>query len=155
MNLNNKERSKVVADLTTDVLFVLMPFALLLAVKLLNDSLHSFLFATDWALAASVIFGQVTSRIAKAVGDSDRRINGSHFGLHIAKRMFLFLVSIAIYFGMLFKPSYALAAVQMFFFLLAIWLHFSDGIAAYMLQNAQKSTALKTLAPTARPDKNC
>lgn len=133
--LNDKQKKSTFAELKTEYLFILIPFILLICVKLYIASWREIILAPEWALASCIIFGQITSRVSKAIAATTLRASEQHFGWYTAKRFFLVLLSAVIYFGMLAKPTIFLGVIQIAFFLLASFFHFKDGFATKLLQN--------------------
>jgi hypothetical protein len=129
-----KERKAIYADLKAEYLYVLIPFVLLVAVKLYVGSWKDIVLSADWSLISCIVFGQVTFKVSKAVAKTNRKTSEQHYGLYTAKRFFFVVVSAAFYFGMISKPSLSLGFAQFGLFLLATFFHFSDGFTVYALQ---------------------
>ncbi|WP_083221721.1 hypothetical protein [Pseudomonas sp. 58 R 3] len=134
-----KERKAVYADLKAEYLYILIPFILLVAVKLYIGVWKDIVLSADWSLISCIVFGQVTFKISKAVAKTKRKTSEQHYGLYTAKRFLLVVVSAAFYFGMISKPSLSLGFAQFGLFLLATFLHFSDGYTVYLLQRDDTS----------------
>lgn len=136
LNLNSQERKAAFADLKTEYLFVVIPFILLVSVKLYIASWQEIILSPDWSLASCIIFGQITAKLSKAVARAKVRANEQHFGWYTAKRFLLVIVSITLYFGMLVKPNLNLGYAQIFVFSLASYFHFKDGFTAKIFDKA-------------------
>lgn len=132
--LNVKERKSTYAELKTEYLYVLIPFMLLIAVKLYISSWQGIIMSPDWSLASCLIFGQITSKVSKAIARTKCNTSEEYFGWYTAKRFLLVLVSAAFYFGMLSKPTFELGVCQLFIFILASYFHFKDGFTTKLLQ---------------------
>lgn len=132
--LNVKERKSTYAELKTEYLYVLIPFMLLIAVKLYISSWQEIIMSPDWSLASCLIFGQITSKVSKAIARTKCNTSEEYFGWYTAKRFLLVLVSAAFYFGMLSKPTFELGVCQLFIFILASYFHFKDGFTTKILQ---------------------
>jgi len=132
--LNVKERKSTYAELKTEYLYVLIPFMLLIAVKLYISSWQEIIMSPDWSLASCLIFGQITSKVSKAIARTKCNTSEEYFGWYTAKRFLLVLVSAAFYFGMLSKPTFELGVCQLFIFILASYFHFKDGFTTKLLQ---------------------
>lgn len=132
--LNVKERKSTYAELKTEYLYVLIPFMLLIAVKLYISSWQGIIMSPDWSLASCLIFGQITSKVSKAIARTKCNTSEEYFGWYTAKRFLLVLVSAAFYFGMLSKPTFELGVCQLFIFILASYFHFKDGFTTKILQ---------------------
>lgn len=132
--LNIKERKSTYAELKTEYLYILIPFMLLISVKLYMSSWQEIIMSPDWSLASCLIFGQITSKVSKAITRTKCNTSEEYFGWYTAKRFLLVLVSAAFYFGMLSKPTFELGVCQLFVFTLASYFHFKDGFTTKLLQ---------------------
>ena len=134
--LSKNQRKAIYADLKTEFLYIAIPFCLLIGVKSYMGNWRDIFMVADWALASCIIFGQITSKVSKAVANSKLTTSQEHFGLYTAKRFFLVVIASAVYFGMLVLPSFKLGIFQIFLFFVACYFHFSDGFTTAMLQKA-------------------
>lgn len=130
------ERSAIFSELKTDYLYVLIPFFLLVCVKLYIGSWREVVLSADWSLASCMIFGQITSKLSRAIAKTSLNKNYSQFGWYTAKRFAFVIISAAFYFGMLVKPSIGLGFAQIVVFFIASFFHFSDGYAALLMDRA-------------------
>lgn len=138
-----KERKAVYADLKAEYLYVLIPFVLLVAIKLYVGAWEDIVLSADWSLISCIVFGQVTFKVSKAVAKTTVKTSEQQYGLYTAKRFFFVVVSAAFYFGMISKPSMSLGFAQFGLFLLATYFHFSDGYTVYALQRNDRSRGRK------------
>lgn len=134
LTLDIKERKATYAELKTEYLYILIPFMLLISVKLYLSSWQEIIISPDWSLASCLIFGQITSKVSKAIARTKYNTSEEYFGWYTAKRFLLVLVSAASYFGMLSKPTFELGVFQLFIFVLASYFHFKDGFTTKLLQ---------------------
>jgi len=132
--LSAQQRKETFAELKAEYLFIFTPFLLLISVKLYIATWQEIILAPEWALAACLIFGQITSKISKAVASTKIKASEQYFGWYTAKRFLLVVISISVYFGMLSKPTMALGFMQIFMFFLASVFHFKDGFTTKLLQ---------------------
>jgi hypothetical protein len=132
--LSIKDRKAIFANLKTEYIYYVIPFALLISVRTYLGEWEAIILSADWSLASCIMFGQITTKVSKAVADTKAKASQEHFGLYTAKRFFLVVASIAMYFGMLTQPSMVLGALQILLFVTASILHFSDGYATSLLQ---------------------
>lgn len=128
------ERKAIYADLKTDYLYIAIPFMILIGVKLYLGTWQEIVLSPDWSLASCLVFGQITSKVSKAVAGSTIKTSHQHFGLYTAKRFFFVVVAVIFYCGMLAKPSLSLGYTQIVLFVAASYFHFSDGYATSLLQ---------------------
>lgn len=133
-----KERKAVFADLKAEYIYVLIPFVLLVGVRLYAGTWQEIVLSPDWSLISCVVFGQLAFKMSKAVAKSRLKTNEQQFGYYSAKRFFWIVVSAALYFGMIAKPSLLLGFFQFGLFFIAAFMHFSDGFAAYAMQRGKQ-----------------
>ncbi|WP_284958193.1 hypothetical protein [Enterobacter cloacae] len=120
-----------------------MPFLILILVKVYFGPLRDILYSSDWSLAASIILGQNAAKISRSISQIKQKINDSNFSWYSAKRFIFVIVALFFYFGMIFKPNVYIACSQVLMFLLASWLHFSDGYTIKMLERKVKNEGTK------------
>ncbi|WP_080956308.1 hypothetical protein [Xanthomonas phaseoli] len=129
-----KDRKAILADLLSEYVFIVTPFMFLIAIKVYSDSWREIFTAPDWALVSSIIFGQISVRMARSA-IKHTRTDDRQFGFYSAKRFFLVAVSLLFYFGMVAKPTFYLGIGQILLFVLASFYHFKDGIASRVLES--------------------
>lgn len=132
-NLSEREKRAVFADLKTDFIYIAIPFVVLVSVKCWMGSWSDIIKSPDWSLAACIIFGQVASKVSKAVANSDL-INQEQYGLYTAKRVALVIIAMLFYFAMLTKPTVTIGSLQILYFFTAVFFHFSDGFAIAVIR---------------------
>lgn len=138
--LSSREKNATFAELKAEYLFIAIPFLLLISVKLYISTWQEIIISPDWSLASCLIFGQITSKVSKAVASCKAKTSEQYFGWYTAKRFLLVVVSIAAYFGMLSKPTMLLGYSQIFIFIIASYFHFKDGFTTKMLQKMDNQT---------------
>jgi len=138
LECSEKEKEEIFADLKSEYLYILLPFILLISVKGYLGSWKEILISSDWGLASCLIFGQITSKVSKAVSSIAAQAKPHNFGWYTTKRIAMVIISTIVYFGMLSKPSAGLGAFQIVLFLTASYYHFSDGFATNLIQKAAK-----------------
>lgn len=133
--LSLRERKAVFAELKAECLFIVIPFLLLIAVKLYIATWQDIIMSPEWSLAACLIFGQITSKVSKAVASAKAKTSEQYFGWYTAKRFLWVLISTSAYFGMLAKPVMSLGVAQVCIFFIASYFHFKDGFAARLIEH--------------------
>lgn len=127
------EKAAMFAELKTDYLYIALPFFFLVLIKLYIGTWRDIFLSTDWSLAACLVFGQSASKVSKSVVAARMTIVEQQFSWYVAKRFFLVIASLLVYFGMTAKPSIGLGVFQIFIFILASFFHFKDGFASLLL----------------------
>lgn len=130
--LTKSEKGAIFAELKTEYLYFIIPFILLVLIKGKSSSWHEILLAPDWSLASAIVFGQITSKVSRAVAKC--KTNEQHFGWYTAKRFFWVVLALYFYYEMLSTPSLNMGVAQLLVFIVASYLHFSDGFATAILQ---------------------
>ncbi|WP_286964378.1 hypothetical protein [Acinetobacter sp. UBA5984] len=136
--LSTVDKRSFISDLKAEYLYICVPFIVLILVKVYFGPLRDIIYSSDWSLAASIILGQNAAKISRSISKMKQRVNDSSFSWYSSKRFLLVIVSLFFYFGMIFKPNIYIAFSQIFMFLLASWLHFSDGFTLKMLERETK-----------------
>lgn len=132
--LSAKERKSMLAELLSEYVFIVTPFAFLVAIKIYTCSWHEIIMAPDWSLVSCIVFGQLAIRMARSAikyGATDDR----QLGWYSSKRFFLVAISLLFYFGMVAKPTLYLGLGQIGLFVLAGFFHFKDGLTSRILEN--------------------
>lgn len=132
--LSEKEKDAIYAELKSEYIYIAIPFMLLISTKLYFFTWQEILLSPDWSLVSCIIFGQITSKVSRAVANTKVKASQEHFGLYTAKRFFFVVLSLAFYFFMLTKPVIELGYAQVILFLLASFFHFSDGFTTKLVQ---------------------
>lgn len=78
--LSLKERKATFAELKAEYLFIAIPFLLLISIKIYISTWQEIITSPDWSLASCLIFGQITSKVSKAVACSNTKTS-EHFFL--------------------------------------------------------------------------
>lgn len=133
-HLNKSDQRSIFSDLKAEYLYVCIPFILLILVKVYFGSSMDIILSSDWSLASSILLGQNASRVSRAVAKSTLKTNGSNYSWYSAKRFLYVMISLFFYFGMIFKPTLELGLSQFAVFLLASYLHFTDGFTIKLLE---------------------
>ena len=129
-NYPSSSDRRVLTRLKTELVFIILPFFLLVSVKGYNCEWMSILTAPEWSLTSSLIVGQLVALITSSTASSKFRATSEAVGWYVAKRLFLIIVALTCYFGMIAKPTWYLGVFQILVFFFTIWLHFRDGMVA-------------------------
>ena len=132
--LTKSEKRSIYAELKTEYLYFIIPFILLVLIKGKSSSWHEIILAPDWSLASAIVFGQITSKVSRAVAKCKAKTNEQQFGWYTAKRFFWVVLALYFYYEMLSTPSLSIGVAQLLVFIVASYLHFSDGFATAILQ---------------------
>ncbi|AKE61461.1 hypothetical protein PU088_003312 [Citrobacter farmeri] len=116
--------------------FILLPFAVLIFIKLYSMSLIDVLLVSDWSIASFIIYGQLISQIT-ANSISLKKVADHGLEYYVTKRIVFGLTSnIVIYILMALKPNIYLGVLQILLFIFANIRYFSDNLSIYDLKKA-------------------
>ena len=132
--ITEKEKDAIYAELKSEYIYIAIPFMLLVGAKLYYSSWQDVILSPDWSLASCIIFGQITAKVSRAVANTKVKTSEEHLGLYTAKRFSFVVLSLALYFFMLTKPTIELGYFQILVFLAASFFHFSDGFTTKLVQ---------------------
>jgi len=114
-----------------DLMFVFLPFIVIILVQIVKGTVSHFLSVTEWAFAAAVLTGQTIVKVAASVVDApvsldNRKKESRQVAFILSAIIVIILVpSLFVLFLMLFldTPSPWLVGAQIFLFVLALLLH--------------------------------
>lgn len=132
-NLSSRDRKAILAELMSEYLFIVIPFTMLVLIKLYSSTWQEVVLSADWSLGSCIIFGQVAVRMTRAA-IKHRSTDDRFLGWYASKRFFMVAVSLLFYFGMIAQPTLKLGLAQFVLFGLASYFHFKDGVAARVLE---------------------
>ncbi|MBA0185010.1 hypothetical protein H0261_14820 [Pectobacterium versatile] len=131
----DKEKAIFAKRLISSWYFIVLPFAILIAIKIYSYSILDILLVSDWSIASFIIYGQLISQIT-ASSISIKKITDYGLEYFVSKRIAFGLTSnIVVYILMAIKPNYYLGITQVLLFLFANVRYFSDNLAMYDLKN--------------------
>ncbi|HBX7333494.1 TPA: hypothetical protein MIB89_27580 [Klebsiella pneumoniae] len=115
-------------------LFILLPFSILILVKLIDKKWLDIILASDWSIASFIIFGQSLTSLSSALVANSGNKKREGWEWYVAK---LFITGIApsmvLYIYMLKQPSTFLGILQILMFVYASYRYFIDGLASKRL----------------------
>jgi hypothetical protein len=118
-------------NILPDLMFVLLPFIVIILVQIVKGTVSQFLSVTEWAFAAAVLTGQTIVKVTASVIDApvslDNRKKESRQVAFIVSTIIVIILipSLFVLFLMLYldTPSPWLVAAQIFLFVLALLLY--------------------------------
>ena len=129
-DLSSRDRKAILAELMSEYLFIVIPFTMLVLIKLYAYTWQEIVLSADWSLGSCIIFGQVAVRMTRSA-IKHRSTDDRFLGWYASKRFFMVAVSLLFYFG---QPTLKLGLAQFILFGLASYFHFKDGVAARVLE---------------------
>lgn len=119
-----------VASVTSEYLFICLPFIILLIVRIHQERVEELLSASDWGIASGIIYGQLIVRLATALAATTRPKKIPAITLNFTILVCLGLsVNLVTYSLMLASPTTSLGYFQLLLFTIASIFHFIYGIA--------------------------
>lgn len=131
----NKEKEIFVKRLVTSWYFFILPFVILISIKIYTSSLVDVLLVSDWSIASFIIYGQLISQIT-ANSISIKNVVDHGLEYYVTKRIvFGLTANIVIYVLMSIKPNIYLGIIQIVLFVFSNLRYFSDNLSIYDLKN--------------------
>lgn len=138
-NLANGDSNKAIfiKRLVSSWYFIVLPFAILIAIKIYSSSTLDIILVSDWSIASFIIYGQLISQIT-ASSVNLKHIKDHGLEHYVNKRIAFGLTSnIVVYILISLKPNIYLGLTQLLLFVFANIRYFSDNIAIYDLNKEQ------------------
>lgn len=130
----DKDKAIFVKRLVSSWYFIMLPFAILIAIKIYSGSTLDIILVSDWSIASFIIYGQLISQIT-ASSISIKHITDHGLEYYVTKRIAFGLTSnIVVYILISLKPNIYLGLAQFLLFVFANIRYFSDNIAIYDLK---------------------
>lgn len=121
-------------SLMASYLFIILPFSILIIVKLIDGKWLDIILASDWSIASFIIFGQSLTSLSSTLVSTSKSKKREGWEWYVAK---LFIIGIApsmiLYIYMLNHPTILLGVLQILMFIYASYRFFIDGLAAKRL----------------------
>lgn len=136
LSQGDKEKSIFIKRLITNWYFFILPFVILIFIKLYSSNILDAILVSDWSIASFIIYGQLITQIT-ANSISLKKVKNHGLEFHVSKRIVFGLTfNILTYSLMSLKPNYYLGTLQIILFVYANLRFFGDNIALYDLQKA-------------------
>ncbi|MFV8760147.1 hypothetical protein ACSMDK_25095 [Yersinia enterocolitica] len=130
----NDEKAIFVKRLVTSWYFFIVPFVILITIKIYTSSLIDVLLVSDWSIASFIIYGQLISQTT-ANSISIKNVVDHGLEYYVTKRIVFGLTSnIVIYVLMSIKPNIYLGIIQILLFIFSNLRYFSDNLSVYDLK---------------------
>lgn len=129
-----KYQSELSAALTSYI-FIVLPFIVLILIKLLLGRAEDILLTGDWSIASAMIYSSSIISIKNALNSSNKKVNNHSFDLFIAITICMACISIAIYVVALINPSFTVGVIQIGIFIAASITHIRNSRVVYRLNN--------------------
>ena len=115
----DNDKAVFVKRLVSSWYFIILPFAILIAIKIYSASPLNIILVTDWSIASFIIYGQLISKIT-ASSISIKHIVDHGLEYYINKRIAFGLTSnIVVYILISLKPNVYLGLTQLLLFVFA------------------------------------
>ncbi|EKN5093107.1 hypothetical protein ACRBEF_15595 [Yersinia proxima] len=130
----NEEKAIFVKRLVTSWYFFIVPFVILITIKIYTSSLIDVLLVSDWSIASFIIYGQLISQTT-ANSISIKNVVDHGLEYYVTKRIvFGLTANIVIYVLMSIKPNIYLGIIQILLFIFSNLRYFSDNLSVYDLK---------------------
>jgi len=126
MKSSNKQSAYLV--LIADYIFYLLPFIILLIIRLAQGNLFDLLLISDWSIASTIMYGQLIVKLSSALAATSRQKKIPAITLYLTVLVCLGLVvNVVVYVLMLIMPNSSIGIAQLALFTLASVCHFVFG----------------------------
>lgn len=128
----NKENFSSYAQL----IYTLIPFVLLIMIKIYKNEWHQIILTPDWGMAASLLFGQAQAKVI-SVGLKNKISNGNGYQLYNSLRILYLMISLSVFTLMSIESNYSLALFQFILFIYSVLIFIKDSITAQEIRKLQ------------------
>lgn len=124
--------------LIADYIFYLLPFMILLIIRLAQDKFSDLLLISDWSIASTIMYGQLIVKLSSALASTSRDKKIPAITLYLTVLVCLGLVvNVVVYVLMLLMPSTGIGITQLVLFFFASVCHFVFGAAVGYIKNSK------------------
>lgn len=135
--MNNSKKQSAFLVLVADYIFYLLPFIILLIVRLAQGEFSSLLLISDWSIASTIMYGQLIVKLSSALASTNREKKIPAITLYLTILVCLGLaVNVVVYVLMIIMPSVGVGIFQLILFGLASVCHFVFGAAVGHIKNS-------------------
>ena len=131
---NKKENFASYAQL----IYTLIPFTLLIIIKIYKNEWEQIILTPDWGIAASLLFGQAQAKIISA-GLKNSISNANGYQFYNSLRILYLMIALSTFTLMSIEPNFVLAIFQIVFFIFSIIIFIKDSITAQKIINIDNS----------------
>jgi hypothetical protein len=136
--MKNSKKQSTSLVLVADYIFYLLPFIILLIIRLAQDKFSDLLLISDWSIASTIMYGQIIVKLSSALASTNREKKIPAITLYLTILVCLGLVvNVVVYVLMLVMPSVGIGIVQLILFALASVCHFVFGAAVGHINNVR------------------
>ncbi len=116
--------------LVADYIFYLLPFIILLIIRLAQNNSADLLLISDWSIASTIMYGQLIVKLSSALASTNKEKKIPAITLYLTVLVCLGLVvNVVVYVLMLLMPNSAIGIAQLVLFGVASLCHFIFGAA--------------------------
>lgn len=131
---NNKEYFSSYSQL----IYTLIPFVLIIIIKIYKNEWNQIILTPDWGIAASLLFGQAQAKII-SVGLNNSISNANGYQFYNSLRTLYLMMALIIFTLMFISPNYSLAIFQIFIFVFSIIIFIKDSITAQKIKDVKRN----------------
>lgn len=136
MRSGKKQRAYLI--LTADYIFYLLPFIILLIIRLAQGEFCNLLMISDWSIASTIMYGQLIVKLSSALAATNRQKKIPAVTLYLTVLVCLGLVvNVVVYVLMLVMANASIGIAQLFLFVLASVCHFVFGSVVGHINDAK------------------
>ncbi|KJF83156.1 hypothetical protein C0W92_00060 [Photobacterium angustum] len=115
-------------------IFIIIPFILLIMVKVLTGKYYDLLLTGDWSIASAMIYSSSIINVRSATRKYNGKLNQVGLDWFMAVTSLMSAISVTIYVIALMQPSKWVGVLQIVLFIAASFAHMKYGRLAYRLR---------------------
>jgi hypothetical protein len=136
--MKSSKKQSTVLVLVSDYIFYLLPFIILMIIRLAEGRFSELLLISDWSIASTIMYGQLIVKLSSALAATNRDKKIPAITLYLTVLVCLGLVvNVVVYVLMLIMPSAEIGITQLTLFALASICHFVFGAATGHINNTK------------------
>lgn len=135
--MNDSKKQSAFLVLVADYIFYLLPFMIMIIIRLAQNEFSGLLLISDWSIASTIMYGQLIVKLSSALASTNREKKIPAITLYLTILVCLGLVvNVVVYVLMLVMPSVGIGIAQLILFGLSSVCHFIFGAAVGHIRNA-------------------
>lgn len=136
--MRSGKKQRAYLTLTADYIFYLLPFIILLIIRLAQGEFFNLLIISDWSIASTIMYGQLIVKLSSALAATNRQKKIPAVTLYLTVLVCLGLVvNVVVYVLMLIMANASIGIAQLFLFVLASVCHFVFGSVVGHINDAK------------------
>lgn len=125
--------------LVADYIFYLLPFVILIIIRISQNELSNLILISDWSIASTIMYGQIIVKLSSALASTQKEKKIPAITLYLTALVCLGLVvNVVVYVLMIVTPSFGIGIFQIILFIFSSVCHFVFGAAIGHIKKQDK-----------------